>query len=141
MTDHPTSYDPTYATTLPVLLIVEDDADIGVMLVHLFQSETPYLALLVTDAVQALEVVKSITPSLFILDYRLPGMDGLELADRLHMVKSLEAAPILMVSAYSPDRQATQQRGIIYLKKPFDLTRFLQTVEKLLPRTEEGKNI
>src|SRR5438270_688609 len=72
------------STTLPaVLMIVEDDADIGATLLWAFQSETPYHAVLVTDAVQALEVAQSLTPSLFILDYQLPGMDSVQICPLL----------------------------------------------------------
>lgn len=126
-------------TTPPVLVIVEDDADIGATLLWAFQSETPYHAVLVTDAVQALEVAQSLSPSLFILDYQLPGMNGLELADRLRTVEGLKEVPTLMVSAYSPHWQAMQQRGITFLPKPFRLTDFLQAVDQLLPPLERGR--
>ncbi len=138
MTSHPSLSGST--TLPPVLVIVEDDADIGATLLWAFQSETPYHAVLVTDAVQALEVAQSLTPSLFILDYQLPGMNGLELADCLWTMEGLKNVPTLMVSAYSPHWQATHQRGIAFLPKPFHLTEFLQAVDQLLPPPETGRS-
>jgi len=123
-------------TGTPTILTVEDDETIGDLLVRLMEQETPYKALHVTDAVQALEAVTSIKPSLFILDYQLPGINGLELADQLHSIKELETVPTLMVSANSPAREAMQQRHITFLKKPFDLHDLLTTVERLLSKQE-----
>lgn len=118
---------------LPILLIVEDDGDIGAFLADALGEFTPSHPLHVIDAVQALEAVASLTPSLFILDYRLPGINGLELADRLRAIAGLEHVPILMLSARLPSRKAMQERGIRFLAKPFDLGALLKAVEQLLP--------
>ena len=118
---------------LHTLLVVEDDRDIGAFLADALGEITPYHPLHVIDAVQALEAVASLTPSLFILDYRLPGINGLELADRLRAITGLERVPILMLSAHLPLRQAMQERGIRFLAKPFALGALLQAVEQLLP--------
>lgn len=115
-----------------ILLIVEDDEDIGEFLAYVLQDETPYTVLHVPNAAQALAAVTSITPSLFLLDYQLPGMDGLDLSDRLHTIKVLETVPTLMMSANLPPREALQQRHIASLRKPFEISDFLQLVETLL---------
>ena len=118
---------------LHILLVVEDDGEIGAFLTDALHEITPYHPFHVTNAVQALEAVATITPSLFILDYHLPGIDGLELADRLHAIKGLESVPILMLYANLPSRKALQERGIRFLAKPFDLGTLLKAVEQLLP--------
>ena len=115
------------------ILAVEDEEALADFLVRVIKQETPYQALYATDALQALEVASSIKPSLFILDYQLPGINGLELSDQLHAIEGLETVPTLMVSAASPSRQAMQQRHITFLKKPFDLSDLLGTIEALLP--------
>jgi DNA-binding response OmpR family regulator len=114
------------------ILLVEDDEDIGVFVTQVLTDETPYEALHVTDATSALKIVDSIKPGLFILDYRLPGMNGIELSDRLHSIEGLETVPTMMISANNLPRQELQQRHITYLKKPFDLSLLLGTVEQLL---------
>src|SRR5579863_4534273 len=125
--------DETESTTkdekiVQTLLLVEDDEDIGEFIVQVLKDETPYSALHVSDAIQALEVVSSIKPNLFILDYRLPGIDGLELCDRLHAIEGLEATPTLMLSAHPPALKELRQREIVLLKKPFDLSDLLKAV-------------
>ena len=63
--------------------------------------ETFHQPLLVTNGFQTLQVIHDITPDLSLLDYHLPGMNGLELYNHLHAVKGLEEVPTIMVSARS----------------------------------------
>jgi|SRR5579863_1437740 len=123
-------------TNIKIILLVEDDEAISEFLVRLIEQETPYKALHVTDAAQALQAVSSIKPSLLILDYQLPGINGLELFDRLHDIEGLEVVPTIMVSANFPSRKEMQQRQIKFLKKPFDLSELLTAIEELFPRHE-----
>jgi DNA-binding response OmpR family regulator len=127
-TESPTNEEKIVQT----LLLVEDEEDIGEFIVQVLKDETPYTALHVRDAIQALEVVNSIKPNLFILDYHLPGIDGLELSDRLHSIEGLETTPTLMLSAHPPSLKELRQRQIVLLKKPFDLSDLLKSVERLM---------
>ena|SRR6059058_3965146 len=113
------------------VLVVEDDTGIGNFLVQAISQETSHHALLVTDGFQALKAVASIKPSLFILDYQLPRMNGLELYDQLHATKGLEQIPAIVISARLP-RQEIERRKIIPMGKPLELDHFLNTIEKLL---------
>jgi CheY-like chemotaxis protein len=115
-----------------ILLVVEDDEAISEFLALTLQEKTPHAILPVPDAAQALAAVTSITPSLFILDFQLPDMNGLELADRLHAIEGLETVPTLLISANLPPRQALQQRHIASLSKPFEVSDLLQVIETLL---------
>ena len=115
-----------------VILIVEDEETISDFVVRFLEEETPYRALSVINALEALEVVGVIKPDLFILDYQLPGINGLELFGRLHAMKGLEAVPTLMFSANKLPLKPLQERHITYLMKPFDLDDLLQMIEKLL---------
>src|SRR5947209_7789066 len=85
-------------TAEKTILIVEDDAAIGELLRLFLSEETPHQAILAFDAFQALNIIKDITPNLFLLDYRLPRMNGKELYDRLHATKGLEHIPAIMTS-------------------------------------------
>ena len=117
-----------------VILIVEDEEPISDFIVRFLEEETPYRALSVINARQALELADVIKPDLFILDYQLPGINGLELFDRLHTMKGLEAVPALMFSANKLPLKALQERHIPFLMKPFDLDDLLRMVERLLAR-------
>jgi CheY-like chemotaxis protein len=114
-----------------MILVVEDDAGIGTFLVQAITQETPYLALLVSDGFQALNAVANVKPSLFILDYQLPRMNGIELYDKLHATKEMENVPAVVISARLP-RKEIEQRKIIGMSKPLELDDLLQTIEQLL---------
>lgn len=114
-----------------IILVVEDDDDIGTFLVEMLAQETPYKTMLVTDAFQALRAVNDIKPNLFITDYRLPNMDGIELYDRLRAKKELKDVPIILMSACLPV-QEVQKRKLVGMSKPFELDNLLDTVERLL---------
>ena len=113
------------------ILIVEDDECIGEMLVEALSLETPYKALLVSDGFQALGVVQHMKPDLFITDYRLPRMNGIELYDRLSHTDDLADTPTIIMSAYLPVGEV-KKRHLIGLNKPFDVDELLETVEKLI---------
>jgi DNA-binding response OmpR family regulator len=119
------------STEETTILVVEDDHEIGRLLVQVLTNETSYQALLALDASQALETVKTQTPHLFILDYLLPGMNGIALYDQLHSMNTLSNVPALIMSASLPWREI-QQRHLAYLSKPFELDELLQRVEELL---------
>jgi CheY-like chemotaxis protein len=114
-----------------VILVVEDDRDIGEVLVEAITHESPYQAMLATDGLDALRMVAGIKPGLFVLDYHLPGMNGIELYDRLHAIETLADVPALMISARLP-RQELEKRTIVAMNKPIDLDEFLQILDQLL---------
>ncbi len=117
--------------TQKTVLIVEDDADIGFVLVQFIGQETPYHALLVTTGRDALRAVSTTTPSLLLLDYLLPGMNGIELYDQLQHMKGGRAIPAIMISATLPSSDI-RQRDIVGMNKPFDIDDLLQTIEKMI---------
>src|SRR5437016_1605066 len=116
---------------LKSILLVEDDADVAEVLVQVISSETPYQPILATDGFQALKIVRNVKPDLFLLDYLLPSMSGLELYDRLHATEGLEQIPTLFMSANAPTGEL-EKRRVYYVRKPFELDEFLQAIRELL---------
>jgi DNA-binding response OmpR family regulator len=118
-------------TLVKTVLVVEDDTGIGTFLVQAILQETSHHAMLVADGFQALKAVSNIKPSLFILDYQLPRMNGIDLYDQLHATKGLEHIPAIVISARLPKHEI-EKRKIIAMSKPLELDDFLNTIEKLL---------
>jgi DNA-binding response OmpR family regulator len=112
------------------ILIVEDDYEIGHLYLDLLVTEANYMVKLANDPSQALNIVEDFKPDLFILDYLLPQMDGLELYKRLHTIKGLEQTPALVITGTLLDKQG-QEPGIIRIQKPFDIDILLQTIENI----------
>ncbi len=65
--------------TTKTILLVEDDSSISSFLEEAIEQETPYRAIVASDSNAALKLVRHFTPCLFILDYGLPDMNGIEL--------------------------------------------------------------
>ena len=117
--------------TVKTILVVEDDEDFGTFLTQAILQETPYQAMLVTDGFQALKAVRNLIPNLFLLDYHLPSMDGIELHDHLRATEELADIPVIMFSADLPTPEL-QDRGIVFIEKPTELDILLQAINKLL---------
>jgi CheY-like chemotaxis protein len=86
---------------------------------------------LVPDGVAALNVVEEIIPDLFLLDYHLPVMNGLELYDKLHTIKGLEDIPAILITAGVLEHDISN-RKLVGISKPVDLEKLLDLIEDLL---------
>lgn len=76
-------------------------------------------------------------PQLVILDVRLPGKNGLTLAERLH---ELDHIPFMMLSAYSDAAtvaQATAQGALSYAVKPIEPAQLIPLIEAALARAND----
>jgi CheY-like chemotaxis protein len=113
------------------ILIVEDDADIGVFLQMVLTEETIYLVQHVLTGQQALDAVLHTNPLLFLLDYQLPIMSGVLLYDILHRMPQFTHVPALVMSANLPMAELNK-RHLIGISKPFDLDVLIATVKRLL---------
>jgi DNA-binding response OmpR family regulator len=116
---------------IKTILLVEDDTVIAELLVQMITQETPHLIFSVPDAPEALDLVRDIKPQLMILDYWLPTIHGIELYDQLHNTEGLEQVPAIMLSVNAPLKEI-KQRQIIYMRKPFDMYKLLEAIDKLL---------
>ncbi len=121
-------------TTTKTILVVEDDEDIHEFIALLIATATDYHYHLVPDASQAVHFVQRGKSALFIVDYQLTGMNGLELYDLLHATPGLEAIPALLVTAVKLEtlRPEIEKRQITAFEKPFDLDAFLLTFQRLV---------
>jgi DNA-binding response OmpR family regulator len=120
-------------TTPNTILLVEDDPNISSFLVEAIAQETPYRAIVASDSTATLKLVRHFTPGLFVLDYGLPGMNGIELYDHLHLNLKLTAIPAILIKANrSVPQQQIRQRQLITFLKPFEVGSFLATIETLL---------
>jgi len=75
--------------------------------------------------------VEFIAADIMVLDIRLPGLTGLELAKRLR--DQGEKRPIVIVSAFNrPDQSVLDEIGAIFQPKPFDFQAIVHTIQALV---------
>lgn len=116
------------------ILVIEDDASIGSFLRRGLIYEG-YEVTLAESGEEGLRAALHDPPALIVLDLMLPGVDGLEVCNRLRTAG--EEMPILMLTAKEsvPDRVAGLKAGADdYLIKPFALEELLARIEALLRR-------
>ena len=80
-------------------------------------------------------------PDLAILDVRMPGQNGLKLAERL---RDLDRIPFLMFSAFSATQNVERASGLGalgYLVKPMDVVQIRPTIDAALQRAQEIDNL
>ena len=109
------------------ILIIEDDQAILKMLQRGLAYEG-YTVDTATDGRMGLIAARDHTPDLVVLDWMLPGMDGLEVCHRLRQGGSI---PILMLTAKDTvqDRiQGLDAGADDYMVKPFNLDELLARV-------------
>src|SRR5215467_7542846 len=107
MAHHRESLEGVAQATSNTILLVEDDPSIRSVLVEAIALETPYRAVVASDGNSALHLVQHSSPCLFVLDYGLPGMNGIELYDRLHSIQALATIPAVLITA---NRNLPQQQ-------------------------------
>lgn len=69
-----------------------------------------------------------------IFDFRLPGLDGLELARRARELPRRRQTPIIMFTACEVERDARRAGIDAFLRKPRGVFRLAETVTRLLAR-------
>ena len=117
------------------ILIIEDDEAI-VRVLRRSLSYEGYTVDAAFDGETGLTLARDAHPDLVILDWMLPGMDGLEVCERLRGGGNI---PILMLTAKDTvqDRVHGLDAGADdYMVKPFQLDELLARVRALLRRTQ-----
>lgn len=117
------------------ILVVDDDPKV-LSLMRRGLSFAGYLVDLAPDGEEALSIARDRPPDLVVLDVMLPGIDGVEVCQRLRAGD--ENLPILMLTARGrvPDRIAGLDAGADdYLLKPFAFDELLARIRALLRRT------
>lgn len=116
-----------------VVLIVDDDRDIGDILQNVILEQTNYRVMWVAESELALDAAPYLHPSLILLDYMMPDMLGLELYDRLQERENMRGVPTVLISAGAKlPLEELRERGITLLRKPFELDDLLDILAELL---------
>ena len=116
------------------ILVVEDDPEIRASLEELLRSER-YAVEGAADARVALACLQSATvlPQLIVLDYQLPGMDGAGFRQAQESDARLAAIPVFLLTADDyPEVKRLKIGAKAFMKKPFDVKKFLAVVEDCL---------
>ncbi|MBI2940364.1 MAG: response regulator [Chloroflexi bacterium] len=121
--------------TTATVLLVEDERELGRVVARELEV-AGYRVYLAPDGVTALRIFVEQSPALVVLDWMLPGLDGLEVLRRL---RQSSPVPVLMLTARAEevDRVIGLEVGADdYLTKPFGTRELVARVRALLRRQE-----
>lgn len=125
---------------LPHVLAVDDDPDLRALLVDYLSGNDMRVSAVASGA-EAREVLARDTVDLIVLDVRLPGEDGMQIARRLREGSNI---PILMLTgrAEEADRVMGLELGADdYLTKPFSTRELLARLRALLRRAQAQASV
>ena len=120
------------------ILIVDDDPDIRDIL-KLTLSEENYEVIEAADGEEALRAIKTKSPDLVLLDYKIPKIDGRQVCRQVKKDLLLQHLPIIMVTGKGDldDKVGGIDAGADdYVVKPFEPKELLARIRMILRRTE-----
>lgn len=116
------------------LLVIDDEIHIVTILKRRFEA-AGWRVTLARDGRQGVEAAVACTPDAVVVDYQMPHMDGLEVAEALFANETTRSAPVLMLTARAHliDEERLARTNIRdLLSKPFSARELLTRVEKVV---------
>jgi two-component system, NtrC family, nitrogen regulation response regulator NtrX len=114
------------------ILVIDDEAAIRDSLKMTLEYEG-YEFLAAATGQEGLALIEREGPDLVLLDVKMPGMDGLEVLDRIRAVN--DALPVVVVSGHgtiSTAVEATKKGAFDFIEKPFASDRVLVSLRNAL---------
>lgn len=116
------------------VLVVDDDPDM-LRYYSTLLDEAGFEVVTLSQPLQLLETLAGFQPDLIILDYQMPGCNGLELAQMLRQDDRYFQIPVMFVSG-APEAQGQKELlsivGNAYLSKPLDDVVLLMHIRRLI---------
>lgn len=115
------------------ILIVEDNA-LNLRFFNDLLQAKGFDTLQARDGETALDMIRGRRPDLVLLDMRLPGISGFDVAQRLKSDGAFRGVPIVAITAMvaPEDEMRSREAGCdAYLRKPIGMDVLLETVERM----------
>lgn len=117
------------------ILMVDDDPDVLDFMKDILQRDSRYEVMALQDGFEAGVQVGLWKPDLLLLDIRMPGLDGYEVAALLRENPKTKDLPIVVVTGFhsEEDARAIRRAGITdVLYKPFEADDLMAKVKAIL---------
>ncbi len=123
------------------IVIAEDEALIRLDLKEMLEEEGYTVVGEAGDGETAVKLVEELKPDLAILDVKMPVLDGLSAAERIH---EQHLAPVLMLTAFSQRELVDRARdagAMAYIVKPFSKSDLVPAIEMAVSRYTEMRTL
>jgi two-component system phosphate regulon response regulator PhoB len=130
------------------VLVVEDDVAIRDMLSFTLK-QSGFACEAVGDGEAGLEALQHHQPDMILLDWMLPGIDGIEFIRRLRANEFLANIPVIMLTAKGESEDMVKGLGVgadDYINKPFSPPELMARIKAVLRRcqpadSDEGQKL
>jgi two-component system alkaline phosphatase synthesis response regulator PhoP len=119
---------------MKTILLADDEANLRI-LVRTTLDDPEYCLLEAADGTTALELARKERPDLLVLDWMMPGINGLEVAKALRQDPATAHIPIIMLTAKGQEMDKERGHSLgtsAYIVKPFSPLELLQKVQEAL---------
>jgi YesN/AraC family two-component response regulator len=121
------------------ILIVDDEIDLLSQL-NMFLTYEKYRVFTASNGADGLESFKKNSTPICLIDYKMPGMDGLQL---LHEIKAIApATEVILISGHADMKiavKAIKDQAFDFLPKPVDLYELLGKLDEVWANIESKK--
>ncbi|MCC9308991.1 response regulator [Kitasatospora sp. RB6PN24] len=127
----------TDSSQITRIVIAEDEALIRLDLKEMLEEEGYTVVGEAGDGETAVRLVEELKPDLAIFDVKMPVLDGLSAAERIH---EAHLAPVLMLTAFSQRELVERARdagAMAYIVKPFSKSDLVPAIEMAVSRYTE----
>jgi DNA-binding response OmpR family regulator len=121
----------------PIVLVIDDDEPILLLMRRVLQ-QFHFEAMIASSGARAVEMARSHTPDVVLIDMKMPGMNGEETIGALRREAGLESVPIFILSGAPVERSEVRRIGAAgAISKPFDLVELVRRIREALPASAE----
>ncbi len=115
------------------ILLIDDEQDLSTLVAKRLQA-SGYEVITHHEGSAAVQLVIREMPTLILLDIKLPGIDGIEIFNKLRSQKLTQNIPVIFISALHEEEDTclSDLKANGFLKKPFDAKQLLYAVDNVL---------
>lgn len=122
------------------ILVADNDMDL-VNFISRALTKHGYEIVQAASGQEALKLIRSLHPSLVLIDVLMPDMDGTEICKTMRADASLTAIPVILISALESEhllRVSDESGATDFLKKPLDMSELIDMVGYYLQQTRSS---
>lgn len=124
------------------IMVVDDDDLQRKLTARILESEG-YRVDLAADGSEALRMLQSTQPDLILTDFLMPGLNGIELTERIKSYPALAGIPIVMITGHS-EREVvltSRQLGVVdFILKPINRSTLICKLDRVLDKSRTVKS-
>jgi CheY-like chemotaxis protein len=124
---------------MTLILLVEDDADLRELLVQTLPYYGGFRVFSATNGIEGLERCQELHPACMVIDVKMPGLDGFQLARALRGDPQTATIPLIILTALTQD--AHRFTGLAsgadrFLQKPVSPQQLVAAIQEVIELSE-----